>query len=39
MDESLQAAQAALDAGEPREALQHCKAALKADKRSVEAFM
>lgn len=39
LQEALQAAQACLDAGQPREALQHCKAALKADKQSVEAFL
>ncbi len=39
VQEALQAAQACLDAGQPREALQHCKAALKADKQSVDAFL
>lgn len=36
---SLRAAEDCLDAGEPKEALQHCKAALKADKQSVDAFL
>ena len=36
---SLQAAEASLQAGQPKEALQHCKAALKADKQSVGAFL
>ena len=36
---SLLAAEACLEAGQPKEALQHCKAALKADKQSVEAFL
>ncbi|KAL4853629.1 Tetratricopeptide repeat protein SKI3 [Chlorella vulgaris] len=36
---SLQAAEACLEAGQPKEALNHCKAALKADKQSVEALL
>lgn len=39
LQSSLRAAEACLDAGQPKEALQHCKAALKADKQSVEAFL
>lgn len=39
LQDALQAARACLDAGQPREALQHCKAALKADKQSVDAFL
>jgi hypothetical protein len=36
---SLQAAEACLEAGQPKEALNHCKAALKANKQSVEALL
>lgn len=39
LQECLAAAEACLEAGNPKEALQHCKAALKADKKSVDAFM
>lgn len=39
VEDSLRAAEACLDAGQPKEALQHCKAALKADKQSVEALV
>ena len=39
LQECLAAAEACLGAGNPREALQHCKAALKADKKSADAFM
>lgn len=39
LQSSLRAAEACLDAGQPKEALQHCKAALKADKQSVEALL
>lgn len=39
LQQELHAAEAALEAGEPKQALQHCKAALKADKKSVEAFL
>ncbi len=36
---SLKAARDAIAAGEYREALQHCKAALKIDKTSYEAYL
>ena len=36
---SLQAAEAAIAGGEYKSALQHCKAALKADKKSSEALL
>ena len=39
LQDSLRAAEACLEAGQPKEALQHCKAALKADKKSVAAFL
>lgn len=39
VQEHLQAAEAALAASQPKEALQHCKAALKADKTSVPTFL
>ena len=39
VQEHLAQAQACLDAGQPKEALQHCKAALKADKNSVPTFL
>lgn len=36
---SLKAAHECITAGEYKEALQHCKAALKADKASYDAFL
>lgn len=39
LQESLDAAAACLQAGDPKAALQHCKAALKEDRKSVDAFL
>ena len=39
VEESLAAAEACLKSGQPKEALQHCKVALKADKNSVPTFL